>query len=70
MNGRDATASTARDLPLDRSPVAGCGVCAALVNEREEARTKGDIGTVGHRNGELSNCPHRRSTDRRPEVTS
>lgn len=54
--------------PLEPLPRAGCGVCAALVAEREAARAAGDDWTVRDRNRELGNCPHRRGTDRRPEA--
>jgi hypothetical protein len=45
-----------------------CGVCAALIAQRDAARAAGDDWTARDRERELGNCPHRRATDLRPEV--
>ncbi|WP_405575695.1 hypothetical protein OG317_37090 [Streptomyces sp. NBC_01167] len=43
---------------LEPSPVEGCGVCAALVKQREAARSRGNLSGVGDANVELRNHRH------------
>lgn len=50
-------------------PPGSCGVCVALIAQRDAARAAGDDWTAGDRERELANCPHRRATDLRPEVS-
>ena len=39
----------------DPEPPAGCGVCAALVVQRSEARARGDLSRVSDLNVEIRN---------------
>lgn len=40
------------------APAPGCGVCAALAEQRETARTAGDLSRASDCNVELRNHPH------------
>ncbi|MGW0748387.1 hypothetical protein [Streptomyces sp. NPDC002587] len=40
-------------------PPDGCGVCRALVVQRQEARSRGDLSAVTDADVELRNHPHR-----------
>ncbi|MGO4747200.1 hypothetical protein AB4212_00895 [Streptomyces sp. 2MCAF27] len=52
--------SLASDVP---KPAKGCGVCAALVKQRDAAAKNGSGVTVQNCNDELRNHPHRRAGD-------
>ncbi|MEU5024726.1 hypothetical protein [Streptomyces milbemycinicus] len=52
--------SLASDVP---SPAKGCGVCAALVKQRDVAAKNSNVITVQNCNDELRNHPHRRASD-------
>lgn len=43
---------------LEPVGVEGCGVCGALVDQRETARGAGDLNKVRSCNAELANHPH------------
>lgn len=43
---------------LEPVGVEGCGVCGALVDQRETARGAGDLSKVQSCNAELANHPH------------
>lgn len=43
---------------LEPTPMPGCGVCAALVKQREAARQRGDFSAVSDANVELRNHRH------------
>jgi hypothetical protein len=46
-------------LPLEEpKPSAGCGVCAALVRQRSEARARDDLSRVSDINIEIRNHDH------------
>lgn len=48
-----------RGLPLDEpKPTPGCGVCAALARDREQAKQAGNGSLVSDCNIELRNHPH------------
>jgi hypothetical protein len=53
-------------LPLEEpTPSADCGVCAALVKQRTEARARGDLSRVSDYNVEIRNHHQPRRQRRR-----
>lgn len=47
-------------LPLSPpKPAPGCGVCAALADQRREARDRGDYSAATDADVEIRNHPHR-----------
>ncbi|WP_267244337.1 hypothetical protein [Streptomyces sp. PR69] len=47
----------------DPEPAPGCGVCAALVEQRGRALARGDHAKAARSNAEIRNHPHTPETD-------
>ncbi|WSZ87085.1 hypothetical protein OG584_21885 [Streptomyces sp. NBC_00859] len=45
-------------LPFPK-PAPGCGVCGALVSQRQTARDRGDLSAAADADAEIRNHPHR-----------
>ncbi|QRX97537.1 hypothetical protein [Streptomyces noursei] len=65
MFGKDAPAELQGPPPvhlgvpmLDPGPAPGCDVCAALSEQREQARKRRDMSKVSDLNIEIRNHPH------------
>ncbi|AVH56740.1 hypothetical protein C4B68_14215 [Streptomyces dengpaensis] len=62
MSNPRTTISGPVHLSLPRTPpdpAPGCGVCAALVSQRQAARDRGDLSAATDADVEIRNHPHR-----------